>query len=129
VNYYLKTERTAPATAIEEQTGKMILKRGRHEGRRIVEVCVLHQDGRIDRYQERVRRRLGSNAIISRTWLCETYQSGQSNPWGDDRYVPNPEEAIQELATPAEAVVIVLTGAEGNAESIIEQLEGIHAHR
>jgi len=129
VNYYLKMGRAIPATAIDEQTGQTILNRGRHQGRRIVDVFLLHPDGRIERFQERVRRRLGSNAIISRTWLCETYQPGRSNPWGNDRYIPNPEETIQELATPPEAVVLVLTGAEGNTESIVDQLEGLHAHR
>lgn len=129
MNYYLKTEQDAPATAIDVETGKAIVSRGRHEGRRIVEVFLLYADGRIDRCQERARRRLGSNALISSTWLCETYQPGQAEVWGNDRYVPNPEEAIHEQPETPEAVVLVLLGAERNPESTVQQLEALHAHR
>jgi hypothetical protein len=129
VSYYLKTEREAPAAEIDEETAKTILSRGRHEGRRIVEVFLLHTDGRIDRCQERARRRLGSNAVISRTWLCETYQPNHPDAWGNDRYVPNPEEAIHDLPQPPEAVVLVLLGAETNPESTVQQLETLHVPR
>ena len=54
-------------TQIDEATGKEILDRGRHQGRRIVEVFVRHADGHIDRYEERARRKLGSNARSSET--------------------------------------------------------------
>lgn len=129
MNYYLKTDREAPATETDEENGKHILSRGRHEGRRIVELFLLYADGRIDRCQERARRRLGSNAVISRTWLCETYQPGQPVVWANDRYVPNPEEAIHELPTTPEAVVLVLLGAETSPESTVQQLESLHAPR
>ncbi len=129
MNYYLKTEQEAPATETDEETGKAILSRGRHEGRRIVELFLLYADGRIDRCQERARRRLGSNAVISRTWLCETYQPGQAVVWANDRYVPNPEEAIHELPETPDAVVLVLLGAETHPESTVQQLETLHAPR
>lgn len=129
MKYYLKTEHEAPATETDEDAGKAILSRGRHEGRRIVEVFLLYADGRIDRCQERTRRRLGSNAVISRTWLCETYQPGQPVAWANDRYVPSPEEATHELEETPEALVLVLLGAETNPESTVRQLETHHAPR
>lgn len=127
MKYLLKTERGAAATAIDENLGFSILDRGRHEGRRVVEVFVLHPDGRIDRFEERTRRKLGSNAISSRTWLCQTYRPDQPELWGDDRYVPNPEEDIQSDTDELEAVVLVLTGAERDPDSTVAQLAGIKA--
>lgn len=122
MKFLLKTQRGAPATEIDEGTGQTILARGRHEGRRVVEVFVLHPDGRIDRYLERARRKLGSNAIVSRTWLCETYHPEQTETWADDRYIPNPEEGIHEIEPAPEAVMLVLLGAEGDSEMNVEQL-------
>lgn len=129
MRYFLKTQRGQPATELDEATGAAILDRGRHEGRRVVEVFVLHPDGRIDRYQERARRKLGSNAIVSRTWLCETYLPDRPGRWGDDRYVPSPEEAIREADPAPEAVVLVLIGAEEDDAPILEQLTGLQARR
>lgn len=128
MTYYLKTERGAPAQEIGADTAQSILKRGRHQGRRVDEVFVLLASGTIDRYLERTRRKLGSNAISSRTWLAETYQPGQPDEWGNDRYVPNPDEAIEELGPAAEAVMLVLTGAEGDWEANVEQLSALKAH-
>ncbi len=125
MSYYLKTERGALAHEIDSATGETILDRGRHEGRRVVEVFVMHPDGHIDRYEERTRRRLGSNAISSRTWLCQTYHPGQSDNWGDDRYIPNPEEEIHATDPAPRAVILVLTGAEKDAQSIVEQLSSM----
>lgn len=121
--YYLKTERGKPAEEIETESGKTILDRGRHEGRRVVEVFVLHRDGHIDRYEERARRKLGSNAISSRTWLCQTYNPAGPAPWTDDRYIPNPEQEIQEITPEPNGVVLVLTGAEKDEGQVVEQLE------
>lgn len=129
VRYYLKTQRGVPATEVDEDGGKTILDRGRHEGRRVVEVFVLHPGGSIDRYQERARRKLGSNAIVSRTWLCETYHPGTSDGWGDDRYIPNPEEAIADADPAPEAVMLVLTGAEGDSDDNVDQLAELTARR
>jgi hypothetical protein len=129
VSYYLKTDRGNPAEEIDDATGKKILDRGRHTGRRVDEVYVLHQDGHIDRYEEKTRRRLGSNAISSRTWLCQTYQPDASDRWGNDRYVPKPEEEIQEIEPAPEAVMLVLNGAEGDAERNVEQLTSLKANR
>ena len=122
MSYFLKTERGAQAPEIDPETGESILDRGRHEGRRVVEVFVLHPDGRVDRYEERTRRRLGSNAISSRTWLCQTYHPSQSDEWGDDRYIPNPEEEIRATDPAPQAVVLVLTGAEGDSQTIVDQM-------
>ena len=123
VTYLLKTERGVPATEIDEAPGRAIFDRGRHQGRRVVEVFVLHPDGHIDRYEERSRRKLGSNAISSRTWLCQTYHSDGDDSWADDRYVPNPEEEILAIEPAPEAVMLVLSGAERDSEHIVEQME------
>ncbi len=122
MSYFLKTERGAQAPEIDADTGETILDRGRHEGRRVVEVFVLHPGGHIDRYEERTRRRLGSNAISSRTWLCQTYHPGQSDEWGDDRYIPNPEEEIRATDPAPQAIVLVLTGAEGDSQTVVDQV-------
>jgi hypothetical protein len=127
VSYFLKTERGAAAQELDATVGETILDRGRHEGRRVVEVYVLHQGGHIDRYEERTRRKLGSNAISSRTWLCQTFRPGQSEAWGDDRYIPNPEEEIRSQDPAPQAVVLVLTGAEHDTENIVEQMTSLGA--
>lgn len=129
VRYFLKTERGRPARELDEATGQQILHRGRHEGRRVVELFVLHPDGRIDRYQERARRKLGSNAIVSRTWLAETYHPERPGQWSDDRYVPSPEEALAETEPAPEAVVLVLLGAEEDDEPVLAQLQSLSAQR
>jgi hypothetical protein len=129
VRYFLKTERGQPARELDEATGHQILHRGRHEGRRVVELFVLHPDGRIDRYQERARRKLGSNAIVSRTWLVETYHPERPGHWSDDRYVPSPEEALAETEPAPEAVVLVLLGAEEDDEPVLAQLAALQAQR
>jgi hypothetical protein len=103
-------------------TGQRVIKRLRHEGRKLIEVFVLEQDGSIDRYQERTRRKLGSNAVASRTWLCET---AQDDGWGNGRYIPEPAEAIAETDPAPLAVVLVLSGAEGAPESTVEQLRSL----
>jgi hypothetical protein len=87
----------------------------------MTEIYVLDAAGLIDRYQERTRRRLGSNAIASRTWLCETLGDGD---WTEGRYIPEPQEAIAEMDPPPTAVVIVLQGAEA-PEEIVPQLTGM----
>jgi len=127
MRYFVKGVKGQPASEVDAETGAGILSRGRHEGRRVVEVFVLHPDGRIDRYQERARRKLGSNAIVSRTWLAETYHAGRSPEWGDDRYVPSPEEAIREATPEPEAVVLVLLGAEEDDAPVLEQLLALQA--
>lgn len=127
MKYLLKSERGNPAEELETADGAKIIHRGRHQGRRVVDVYVLHADGVIDRYEERARRKLGSNAIAARTWLCETYTPGQSETWGDERYIPNPEEAITETDPPPHAVLLVLLGAEHDDEANIEQLTAIHS--
>ena len=129
MKYFLKTGRGTPARETDAEVGRTILDRGRHEGRRVVEVFVRRAGGEIDRYLERTRRKLGSNAISSRTWLCETYRPGEPEPWGNDRYVPNPEEAIGEAEPEPDAVLLVLTGAEGDSEANVEQLTGLGAPR
>jgi hypothetical protein len=129
VRYFLKTERGQPARELDETTGQQILHRGRHEGRRVVELFVLHPGGRIDRYQERARRKLGSNAIVSRTWLVETYHPERPGHWSDDRYVPSPEEAVAETEPAPEAVVLVLLGAEEDDEPVLAQLAALQAQR
>lgn len=122
VQFYLKSDKADPAESLDEQEGRQILKRLRHAGRKVVEIYVLDADGSIDRYQERTRRRLGSNAIASRTWLCETADTGE---WVNGRYVPEPLDAIDEAEPAPRAVVLVLTGAESMPETTIEQLQGI----
>lgn len=122
VHFYLKSDKADPATEIGETEGRQILKRLRQAGRKIVEIYVLETDGSIDRYQERTRRKLGSNAIASRTWLCETAYDSE---WTNGRYVPEPLEAIDETEPSPLAVVLVLSGAESMPETIIEQLQGI----
>lgn len=129
MTYFLKAARGTAAAEIDEATGKTILDRGRHEGRRIVEVFVRHADGHIDHYEERARRKLGSNAISSRTWLCQTYHADGAEIWGDDRYIPNPEVEIQEIDPAPEAVLLVLVGAEGDTTANIEQLTSLQSAR
>ena len=119
--YYLKTDRGADADTTDEKTATNILKRLRYRGRKLSELYVLEIDGGIDRYQERTRRRLGSNAIASRTWLCESLGDGD---WEDGRYIPEPQEAIDEMDPPPAAVVLVLQGAEA-PEEIVPQLGGL----
>lgn len=128
MNYLLKTERGSYAQEIDSSEGETILSRGRHQGRRVVEVFVIHPDSHIDRYEERTRRRLGSNAISSRTWLCQTYHPGESDDWSDDRYIPNPEEEIHVTDPAPRAVVLVLTGAEGDTQNIVEQVTRLSSH-
>lgn len=122
MQFYMKPSRTEPASGIDEATGRQVIQRLRHEGRKLIEVFVLAQDGSIDRYQERTRRRLGSNAVASRTWLCET---AQADGWGNGRYIPEPADAIAEADPPPTAVVLVLAGAEGEPESTLEQLRSL----
>ena len=121
MNYYLKTDRGADADVTDEKIATNILKRLRHQGRKLTEIYVLEDDGGIDRYQERTRRRLGSNAIASRTWLCESLGDGD---WEDGRYIPEPQEAIGEMDPQPTAVVLVLQGAEA-PEEIVPQLGGL----
>lgn len=121
MNYYLKTDRGVDAESTDEKTASNILKRLRHKGRKLTEIYVLGENGAIDRYQERTRRRLGSNAIASRTWLCETLGDGD---WEDGRYIPDPQEAIGEMDPQPTAVVLVLQGAEA-PEEIVPQLGGM----
>jgi hypothetical protein len=123
MNYFLKFERGEPSQEVAEAAGKTILDRGRHEGRRVVEVYVVHAGGDIDRYEERTRRKLGSNAISSRTWLCQTLHVG-GDAFADDRYIPNPEVEIEHQDPAPQAVVLVLTGAEHDTEQIVEQMTG-----
>jgi hypothetical protein len=121
VNYYLKTERGLDAGPTDERTATNILKRLRHQGRKMTEIYVLAADGAIDRFQERTRRRLGSNAIASRTWLCEALGDGD---WTGGRYIPDPLEAITEMDPPPTAVVLVLQAAEA-PEEIVPQLSSM----
>jgi len=121
VNYFLKTDRGTDAESIDEKTARNILKRLRHEGRKLTEIYVLDEAGDIDRFQERTRRRLGSNAIASRTWLTETLGDGD---WTDGRYIPEPQEAIDEMEPAPAAVVLVLQGAEA-PEEIVPQLNAM----
>ncbi|MEX2315220.1 MAG: hypothetical protein WD628_05830 [Thermomicrobiales bacterium] len=122
MQFYLKPSRTEPAADIDEATGRQVITRLRHEGRKLIEVFVLGADGTIDRYQERTRRRLGSNAVASRTWLFETEQGGG---WGNGRYIPEPADAIGEADPPPTAVVLVLAGGEGEPEATVEQLRSL----
>lgn len=124
MQFLLKTSRTDPAEPLDENEAQQVLKRLRYQGRKLVEVFVLSTAGDIDRYQERTRRKLGSNAIASRTWLCET---ASGNEWTDGRYIPEPLEAIQDMDPEPEAVVLVLMGAEGDPDSTVSQLQGIAA--
>ena len=124
MQFFLKTNRNEPAGGADETAGRQVIQRLRHEGRKVTEVFALHADGSIDRYQERTRRRLGSNAVASRTWLCETLQDGS---WGNGRYIPEPGDAIEESDPPPAAVVLVLSGAEGTPDPVVEQLQGLPA--
>ncbi|CAN5542792.1 hypothetical protein BH24CHL1_BH24CHL1_04270 [soil metagenome] len=123
MQFLLKTTRNDPAELMETQEAQDVLKRLRHQGRKLVEVFVLAADGTIDRYQERTRRKLGSNAIASRTWLCET---AEGDGWGDGRYIPEPLEAIDDMNPKPTAAVLVLMGAE-NPQATIEQLQSLPA--
>jgi hypothetical protein len=125
VQFLLKTSRSDPAEAMDSNEAQQVLKRLRHEGRKLVEVFVLTADGQIDRYQERTRRKLGSNAIASRTWLCETAEGSE---WTDGRYIPDPLESIHSMDPEPEAVVIVLMGAEGEPQTTVDQLQGMTAN-
>jgi len=127
VQYLLKSDRGSAAEEIDNELGEQILARGRHQGRRVVELFVLEPDGKVDRYLERARRKLGSNAIVSRTWLCETCESAADDAWGNDRYVPEPADALKQLDPQPEAVMLVLTGAEGDSKLNAEQLNSIGA--
>lgn len=122
MQFYLKSDKADLAAEISATEGREILKRLRSVGRKIVDIYALEADGKIDRYQERSRRRLGSNAIASRTWLCET---ADGDEWINGRYVPEPIDAIDETEPTPLAVVLVLTGAESMPETIVEQLQGI----
>lgn len=122
MQFYLKSDKADPATEISETEGRQVLKRLRQAGRKIVDIYALEADGKIDRYQERTRRKLGSNAIASRTWLCET---ADGDEWVNGRYVPEPIDAIDETVPTPLAVVLVLTGAESMPETIVEQLVSI----
>jgi hypothetical protein len=126
VQFFLKTSRVDAAAGIDDATGRQVLKRLRHEGRKLIEVFVLAPDGAIDRYQERTRRKLGSNAVASRTWLCETADNGG---WSGGRYIPEPQDAIDDADPPPSAVVLVLAGAEGTPETVVEQLRSLPATR
>lgn len=120
MQFLLKTSRTEPAGTVSADEGQQVLKRLRYQGRKLVEVFVRAEDGTIDRFQERTRRRLGSNAVASRTWLCET---AQGDEWGNGRYIPEPLDAIENADPPVSVVVLVLAGAEGAPETVLEQLE------
>lgn len=122
MQFLLKTARTDPAEPLEDGDARNVLKRMRHQGRKLVEVFAIGEDGHIDRYQERTRRKLGSNAIASRTWLCETAEGSE---WTHGRYIPEPLEAINEMDPEPVAVVLVLMGAEGSPESTVEQLQSL----
>ena len=122
VQILLKTSRTDAATPLDAEVGDEVLKRHRLEGRKLVEVFALLADGSIDRYQERTRRRLGSNAVSSRTWLCETWNV---DAWGNGRYIPEPSDAIAAADPTPHAVVLVLAGAEGTPETVVDQLQGL----
>lgn len=126
MQFFLKQSRTDSASEIDEATGQQVIQRLRHEGRKLIEVFVLAHDGTIDRYQERTRRRLGSNAVASRTWLCET---AQDDGWGNGRYIPEPADAIAEADPSPTAVVLVLAGAEGEPDTTLEQLRSLPSAR
>lgn len=122
--FLLKSSRSEPAVEIDEAIGRQVLQRLRHEGRKLIEVFVLASDGTVDRYQERTRRRLGSNAVASRTWLCETEAAGD---WVNGRYIPEPSDAFDAMDPPPAAVVLVLAGAEGDPDGTIAQLRELVA--
>lgn len=124
MQFYLKASRSEPSSELSEDEGRQVLKRLRFEGKKLVEVFVLGADGTIDRFQERTRRRLGSNAVASRTWLCET---AQSDGWGNGRYIPEPMDAIDAAEPAPIAVVLVLAGAEGAPEDIVDHLTNLAA--
>lgn len=121
MKYFLKDSRDDDAREVEETEARNVLRRLKYQGRRLVEIFVSDGHGRIDRFQERTRRRLGSNAIASRTWLCETLVDGE---WVDGRYIQEPGESISEMDPQPAAIVIVLQGAEGS-EDIVPQLEAM----
>ena len=123
MQFLLKTTRNDPAESMDTPEAQDVLKRLRHQGRKLVEVFVLAADGTIDRYQERTRRKLGSNAIASRTWLCETVEG---DGWSDGRYIPEPLEALDDMNPKPTAAVLVLMGAE-NPRATIEQLQSLPA--
>lgn len=118
MKYFLKDSRDDDAREVEETEAQNVLRRLRYQGRRLVEIFVSDGHGRIDRFQERTRRRLGSNAIASRTWLCETLVDGE---WVDGRYIQEPAESIADMDPQPAALVVVLQGAEGS-EDIVPQL-------
>lgn len=120
--FLLKTSRTDPASELDDTSGRQVLQRLRHEGRKLIEVFVLSADGAVDRYQERTRRKLGSNAVASRTWLCETEAAGE---WVNGRYIPEPADAFEAMDPPPTAVVLVLAGAEGEPETTVGQLRAL----
>lgn len=119
MQFLLKTSRTEPADATDDSVGRQVLTRLRHEGRKLTEVFVLFPGGSIDRYQERTRRKLGSNAVASRTWLCET---SEGDDWSNGHYIPEPGDAIDIADPEPDVVVLVLNGAEGVSEAVVEQL-------
>lgn len=121
MEYLLKDQRGSDAHAIDADDATRILRRLRFHGRKLVEIFVLDEAGEIECYQERTRRKLGSNAIASRTWLCEGLEG---NEWGDGHYVQEPREAIEEMDPPAQAVVLVLHGGEAS-EEVVSQLQGL----
>ncbi len=122
MQFLLKATRVDPATEIDEAEGRQVLQRLRHEGRKLIEVFILSGDGTIDRYQERTRRKLGSNAVASRTWLCETEANGE---WVNGRYIPEPADALAATDSPPTAVILVLAGAEGEPDETIAQLRAV----
>jgi hypothetical protein len=124
LRFLLKSSRSEPAIDIDDATGRQVLQRLRHEGRKLIEVFVLGADGQIDRYQERTRRKLGSNAVASRTWLCETDAAGE---WINGRYIPEPADAFEAMDPPPAAVVLILAGAESEPESTVSQLRSLVA--
>lgn len=119
MQFYLKDAKGADAQPIDEKDAQNVLKRLRYQGRKLVEIYVLGEGGKIDRFQERTRRKLGSNAIASRTWLCETLNVSE---WVDGRYVQDPPEAIGEMEPVPTAVVLILQGADA-PEEVVPQLE------
>lgn len=121
MQFLLKDSRGSDAAPIEEKDAKNILRRLRYQGRRLVEIFVADQEGKVNRFQERTRRRLGSNAIASRTWLCETFEESE---WGHGRYVQEPQEAIDEMDPGPQVVVLVLQGAEAE-EEVMDQVQSL----
>ncbi len=115
----MKDSRGTDAQPIDEADARRVLHRLRYHGRKLVEIFVLDESGEITCYQERARRKLGSNAIASRTWLCESLSGSE---WTDGHYVQEPHVDIDELDPPAQAVVLVLQGGEAS-EEIVAQLQ------